>query len=72
MTQASIQGTVRDTFLIGTVPEDKDRKQCNQKVALVYADHITNHKIIENIAMNRGYNVRVFTHQSNALDWLVG
>ncbi|WP_455198858.1 hypothetical protein [Kaarinaea lacus] len=70
MTKAQIISEPTDGVLIGMVPVDKDASQRNYRVALVYADNITEHKLIQTIAVARGYNVRVFTHESHALEWL--
>ena len=71
MTQAKIVGTTLDTLQAGTVPADTDKKQESQQIALVYARDLDEHKFLENVAVNRGYNVRIFDHIEKAMDWLI-
>jgi hypothetical protein len=71
MRQAEIiGGTTMDAFEIGTVPVDPDRRQLRQKVALVYKSDVAAHKFMENVAVNRGYQLRVFDSMDDALAWL--
>lgn len=70
MTQATIIGGTVDTFETGTVPTDKDRTQLKQKIALAYSGDITEHKFMENVAVSRGYTLRVFEQIDKALEWL--
>ena len=70
MTQAKITGGTMDTFETGTVPVDPDKKQTRQKVALLYDHYRDDHKFLENVAVNRGYQLRVFVERGKALEWL--
>ena len=70
MTQAHIISEDMDTYEVGTVPVDPDRRQQQQKVALLYSGDITEHKFLETIAVNRGYTLRVFDRMSEATEWL--
>jgi len=70
MSKSQISGEPTDGVLIGMVPVDKDASQRDYRVALVYADHITDHKLIQTIAEARGYSVIVFTNEKLALEWL--
>ena len=70
MTQAEIVGSTMDAYKTGTVPGDTDNKQGMQRVALVYAGDIREHKFLENVAVNRGYQVRVFDRIDIATEWL--
>ena len=70
MTQAQIIAETVDTFHTGTVPVDVDRKQARQRIALVYAGNLSDHKFVETVALNRGYQLRVFDKMEEALEWL--
>lgn len=70
MTQAEIVGGTMDIFTAGTVPADSDRRQARQRVALVYAGDLSDHKFMETVAVNRGYQLRVFDNLDEALEWL--
>ncbi len=59
-----------DTFETGTVPVDPDKKQTRQKIALLYDHYLDDHKFLENVAVNRGYQLRVFVERGKALEWL--
>jgi hypothetical protein len=71
MTQAEIIGGTWNTFLTGTVPADPDRKQIQQKIALLYVGDMSDHEFMETVAVNRGYDLRVFNDHDKAMDWLV-
>ena len=69
--KAEINGSLLDTYTAATVPEDVDKSQVKQKIALVYNDKITEEeKFLENVAVNRGYNLRVFNQLEEAMKWL--
>lgn len=70
MTQAEIIGGTMDTFEAGTIPTDPDHMQVKKKIALAYSGDMTDHKFMENVAVNRGYNLRVFDQIDKALEWL--
>lgn len=70
MSQADIIARTFDTYETGTVPVDSDRKQLRQKIALVYAGDLSEHKFLETIAVNRGYQLRVFDSKDMAFEWL--
>lgn len=70
MTKAEIIGGTMEMFEIGTVPVDPNHKQKRQKVALVYSGNLDDHKFMENVAVNRGYNLRVFDGIDKAIEWL--
>jgi hypothetical protein len=71
MRQAQIVGESKDTFSIGTIPVDKDKKMKNtpHKVALVYASTNVDEIFLESVAVNRGYNLKVFTKIDKAIEW---
>ena len=70
LTRAQIVGSTTDAFQAGTVPADTDRRQRVQTIALVYAGDASDHKFVETVAVNRGYNVRVFNDFNEAREWL--
>jgi hypothetical protein len=70
MTQAEIITGTMDTFKTGTVPVDSDHKQKRQKIALVYAGDLNEQEFMATVAVNRGYQLRVFDTMDKALKWL--
>ena len=60
MRQAHIIAGTFDTYETGTVPVDSDRKQLQQRIALVYAGDLSDHK----------FQLRVFDRKDMALEWL--
>jgi len=71
MRQAQIISGTTDTFLIGTVSVDTDlkMKMTPHKVALVYSSTNVDEIFLENVAVNRGYNIKVFTKIDKAIQW---
>jgi hypothetical protein len=71
MRQAQVTGGAKDTFSIGTIPVDKDKKMkfTPHKVALVYSSTSVDEIFLESVAVKRGYNVRVFTKIDKAIEW---
>ncbi len=70
MTQAEIIGGTFDIYGTGTVPVDPDHKQLTQKIALLYSGDMTEHRFMETVAVNRGYQLRVFDKIESAIEWL--
>lgn len=70
MTEAEIIGGTMDTFETGTVPVDHDHKQTRQRIALLYVGDLADHKFMEDVAVNRGYQLRVFDDRDKAVEWL--
>jgi hypothetical protein len=70
MTQAEIIGGTMDIYKEGTVPGAQDYKQTSQKIALVYSGDLTDHGFMENVAVNRGYRLKVFGQIDKAIEWL--
>ncbi|MEJ2307368.1 MAG: STAS/SEC14 domain-containing protein [candidate division WOR-3 bacterium] len=70
--KAHIIKNTTDTFSIGTVPIDKDRKlkRIPHKVALVYANTSVDEIFLENVATKRGYNIKIFTKIDKAMEWI--
>lgn len=71
MRQAQIIGETGDTFSIGSIPVDKDKKMkfTPHKVALVYSSTGVDEIFLESVAVNKGYNLKVFTKIDKAIDW---
>ena len=70
MTQAEIIGGTMDTFKTGTVPVDPDHAHATQKIALLYTKCTSSEKFLENVAVNRGFQLRVFDDLNAAHKWL--
>ena len=69
MREADIKGDGIKTFKTGVAPEEKGLDR-NFAIALVYSGSMKEHKFMENVLVNRGYNVRVFDHLDTAVEWL--
>lgn len=71
MRKAQIVGESGDTFSIGSVPVDTDKKMkfTPHKVALVYSSTSVEEIFLESVAVNRGYNLKIFTKIDKAIDW---
>jgi hypothetical protein len=71
MRRIQIIGEETDTFLIGTIPVDTDKKMKTtpHKVALVYSSTNVNEIFLENVAVHRGYNIKIFTKIDKAIEW---
>ena len=71
MRRAQIIGETGDTFSIGTIPVDTDEKMkfTPHKVALVYSSTSVDEILLENVAVNRGYNLKVFIKIDKAIEW---
>lgn len=70
MTKAEIIGGTMDAFETGTVPVDPDYQQTKQKIALLYSNVVQLHQFMEDVAVNRGYQLRVFDQFDEAIEWL--
>ncbi len=70
MTQTEIIGGTIDIFQTGTVPVDSDYSQIGQRIALLFTGDLADHKFLENVAVNRGYQLRIFDQMDKALEWL--
>ena len=71
MSMATITGSTIDTYTVGTMPVDTDGSQRKHKVALVYSKRNSfDSKFLENVVVNRGYNIKVFCCRDCALKWL--
>ncbi len=41
------------------------------KRATVISNNLDNFKFFENVSRNRGYNIKIFTNMTKAIDWLI-
>lgn len=71
MRKAQIIGETGDTFSIGSVPVDTDKKMkfTPHKVALVYSSTSVDEIFLESVAVNKGYNLKVFSKIDKAMEW---
>lgn len=70
-TQAQTIGGTMDAYDAGTVPVDTDHKLIRTKFALLFNGDLADHKFMEDVAVNRGYMVRVFNDCNQAIAWLM-
>ena len=68
--EAMILGGTFGAYQAGRVPSDAHHGQRAQMIALVYAGDLSEHKFLETVAVNRGYNVRVFDDLDAARAWM--
>lgn len=72
MTQATIIGDTADAYNTGVSPKKIGFKAHGPfKVAIVYSDDLAEHKFIENVLVNRGYNVCIFNDIDEARQWML-
>jgi hypothetical protein len=69
MSQANIIGQGYDTFQVGVAPVEKGADR-SFAIALVYSGNMQEHEFMENVLVNRGFNVRVFDNINVAFEWL--
>ena len=69
--KAKIITTTLDSFKAGTMPYDTDRRMVGIKIALLFTGEMTDHKFMEDVAYNRGYQVKVFDDREQAMAWLI-
>ena len=70
-TQANTIGGTMDAYDAGTVPVDPEHNLIRTKFALLFNGDLTVHKFMEDVAVNRGYMVRVFNDYEQAIAWLM-
>ena len=70
MRKAKVTGTTMDVYETGMEPIVQKFDRSRFKIALAYSGDMTDHKFMETVLVNRGYNVRVFDDYDNALSWL--
>jgi len=58
-----------DIFATGTAPDDECFER-DFKIALVYSGDMEDHKFMETVVVNRGYNLSVFPEIDEAILWL--
>ena len=67
---ARTTGGTMDAYEAGTVPVDPDHQLARTKFALLFSGDLEIHKFMEDVAVNRGYKVRVFDDREQAMAWL--
>ena len=70
MQQANIIGSTMDTFFTGIEPFKKQFER-DFRIALVYSGSMDDHKFMEDVVVNRGYTLRVFSDIEEATSWIV-
>ena len=72
MRNADFVGGTMDVYKTGSFTADTNHTQIRQKMALVYKDITEEHKFMETVAVNRGYQLRVFDKNgmNDAIEWL--
>jgi len=71
MRDAQITGTLTDIFEAGQIPFDKDHQQHLQRISLLFSELTEDNQFLENVAVNRGYQVRVFEDHEKLMVWLL-
>jgi len=69
MRKAIVSGSTMDTFETGVTPL-KEKFERDFRIALVYSGNLDDHRFMENIVVNRGYVLRVFSEIEEATLWL--
>ena len=70
LTQAEITGDTMSTFNVGSPPPERAEELRKFCFACVYPEISQNERFFENVAVNRGFRVRVFDEFEKAVDWL--
>jgi hypothetical protein len=68
---AEIVAGTMDIYLTAANPEDWGWVRSN-KAAIVYSNITPDHCFLENVAVNRGYYIKIFDNVDKALLWLSG
>ena len=62
-------GTISGAFFTGLRPE-REGFERDYLIALVYSEILEDHKFMEDVLVNRGYQVRIFDDINKAFKWL--
>jgi hypothetical protein len=68
--EAEIEGGTLDAFQVGTRRLADLSTVARTKTALLYAELTPEARFIENVMVNRGYQLRVFSDEKEAMAWL--
>jgi hypothetical protein len=71
MRKATIISSTITTFETGIAPQARGIIQEDISVALIYSGDLTEHKFMETVLINRGYNIRVTDRMEEAMKWLI-
>jgi hypothetical protein len=69
-TQAKLTGSVMSIFKTGNPPEKVSNELRKIRFAHVYLKISEDEQFFENVAVNRGFNIRVFDEFKKAIEWL--
>jgi len=58
-----------EIYNIGTASDDEGFER-DFSIALVYSGNMADHEFMENVVVNRGYNLRVFEDIEETISWL--
>lgn len=70
MREAIIIGDIFAAYYTATAPLAFGMKQYEYRIALVYTGNLHEHKFMELVAQNRGYQLKVFEDYEHAVGWL--
>ena len=72
MRKADFVGGTMDVYKTGSFPADTNHKQKRQKIALVFKEVTEEDRFMETVAINRGYQIRIFDQNgmNDAVEWL--
>jgi len=68
--RSRIISSTMDTFETGISPKDVGFKRHDFQIALVYSGDMNEHRFMETVLVNRGFNVKVFDDMKEAENWL--
>lgn len=69
MRDCTILGNTLDIFVTATTPA-KQKFERDFRIALVYTNNTSDHRFMENVLVNHGYTLRLFTDIEKAITWL--
>jgi len=70
MSKAVINHGVISTYQTGNPPENISQKLIGMKAAFLYREITENVRFLEDVAVNRGLNMKVFDKLEEAVKWL--
>jgi hypothetical protein len=68
--KAQVVGGTIDTYEVGVRLPRVFEPGTKAKGAVVYSELTSEHRFLEDVLVNRGLNIRVFSDEANALAWL--
>ena len=70
LTNAVVVSGTFDTFEAGSTAPGMEHTIRQFRIAIVYSKLTEDEQFFENVAVNRGYQLRVFDNRDKALEWL--